>query len=115
MAKIYNNDKGHLVIKLTNKDVNTLGFGIAIMAINNLVICDTCNNEVNSDEIYYVCAINRILCKDCLDDYLDNMKHYEDDDSINYEINHFNAVASKIGMRERAYKTVDNKIIFSYV
>ena len=41
------------------------------------------------------------------------MSHYVDDDSIKYEITHFNIIAQKLGMSERAGFSPDNKIIIT--
>ena len=57
--------------------------------------------------------INEVLCEDCLNDYIKNMSHYTDDDSLRYEINHFNIIAQKLGMSEKATFTVDNKIVIT--
>ena len=41
------------------------------------------------------------------------MSHYTDDDSLKYEINHFNIVAQKLGMSEKAGLAVDKKIVIT--
>ena len=111
MAKIYHNTREHLVIIINSNEATTLDFGIQITGLNNLCLCGTCNNEISPKEIYYICGINECMCKSCAEDYCKNMNHYIDDSSIQYEINHFNAVASALNMNERAACTPDSKII----
>lgn len=106
MAKVYNNDKRHLVIEISPGEATKLNFGIDITGLNNMFLCGSCNQEINPHNMYYICGINEVMCKDCLEDYVKTMNHYCDDDSLLYEAKHFNAVATKLGMKERA--TVSN-------
>ena len=41
------------------------------------------------------------------------MSHYTDDDSLKYEINHFNIIAKKLGMSEKAVITTNKKIVIT--
>ena len=68
--------------------------------------------DANKD-IFYVACINEVLCENCITDYVKNMSHYTDDDSLKYEINHFNIVAQKLGMSEKAGLAVDKKIVIT--
>lgn len=111
MASIYKNQRGHLIIQLNVHEATDLNIGIEIPGLNNLCLCDTCNNECKPEDIYYIAGINEIMCKDCVEDYVDNMNHFNDDNSIQYEINHFNAVAKKLNMKERAVLTSEGKLI----
>lgn len=111
MAKIYKNNREHLVIQLNAKEATKLNFGIPIVGLNNMCLCGTCNAECKPEDIYYVCGINEVLCKDCVEDYVDNMNHYVDDNSLKYEVSHFNAVSDKLNMDERAALTPNGKCI----
>ena len=113
MAEIYSNKSNFLVLKLNAEEATKLHFGIETGGKYNICICGTCNEDCKPSEIYYVCGINEILCKDCLDDYIDNMVHYNDDDSLLYEIKHFNFVAEKVGMTERASIVGNGKYIIT--
>lgn len=113
MAKVYKNDKNFLIIQMTGAEASNLGFGMEVTGCLNSIVCGTCNSSIEHRDIYYLAGINEVLCEDCLTDYLKNMSHYTDDDSLRYEINHFNVVANKLGMSEQASRTPDNKIIIS--
>lgn len=113
MAKLYKNDKNFLIIQMTGAEASNLGFGTEVTGCLNAIVCGTCNSSIEHKDIYYLAGINEVLCEDCLNDYIKNMSHYTDDDSLRYEINHFNVIANKLGMEEKAGKTTDNKIIIS--
>ena len=110
MAEVYNNDKRHLVIKMNNIEATKLGFGVQITGLNNMCICGSCNEECKPEEIYYIAGINEVMCKDCVDDYIKNMNHCNDKDSIIYEISHFNNVALKLGMKIVAMLSKNGKV-----
>ena len=111
MAKKYNNNKGFLIIEMTGAEASNLGFGIEITGCLNYIVCGTCNTSIEHKKIFYVAGINEVLCEDCVDDYIKNMNHYIDDDSLKYEINHFNIIAQKLCMSEQAAFTPDSKIV----
>lgn len=111
MAKVYHNKREHLVIQMNAKEATELNFGIPVVGLNNVCLCGTCNCECKPKDIYYVCGINEVLCKDCVEDYVANMNHYVDDDSLTYELKHFNNVAEKLNMPERAALTPNGKIM----
>lgn len=111
MAKIYTNNRGFLVIQMSSTEATKCRFGIEVTGLNNICLCGTCNAECKPEDIYYVCGINEVLCKDCIDDYVDNMNHYVDDASLEYEVRHFNTVAEWLDMPERAAITPDGKAI----
>lgn len=113
MAKIYKNDKNFLIIQMTGAEASSLGFGTEVTGCLNAIVCGSCKTSIEHKNIYYLAGINEVLCEDCLNDYIKNMSHYTDDDSLRYEINHFNVIANKLGMEEKAGKTTDNKIIIS--
>lgn len=113
MAKIYTNDKNFLIIQMNGAEASGLGFGIEVTGCLNAIICGGCNSQIEHKEIYYIAGINEVMCKDCVDDYIKNMSHYTDIDSLKYEINHFNIIAQKLGMSEKASFTADNKIVIN--
>jgi len=113
MAKVYKNDKNFLVIQMTGAEASGLGFGMEITGCLNSIVCGTCNTSIEHKDIFYVAGINEVLCKDCIEDYIKNMSHYTDIDSLKYEINHFNIIAQKLGMSEKANFSPDNKIIIT--
>ena len=97
MAKRYDNDKGFLVIEMSYEEARDIcGFGITYVSedtgliYDHKLLCDTCNNSI-TDNVYYVAAINRVLCKECCDDIIANQKRYKED--IPYEKRHYNYYA----------------------
>ena len=113
MAKVYTNDKNFLVIEMNGAEASGLGFGIEIPGCLNAIVCGGCNSQIEHKEIYYIAGINEVMCEDCADDYVKNMSHYTDNDSLKYEINHFNIIAQKLGMSETANFSPDNKIVIT--
>ena len=111
MAKLYTNDKNFLIIEMNGAEASGLGFGIEIPGCLNAIVCGGCNSQIEHKEIYYIAGINEVMCKDCADDYIKNMSHYTDIDSLKYEINHFNIIAQKLGMSEKAAFSADKKIV----
>ena len=114
MAKIYKNDK-FLIIQMDGAEASNLGFGVEITGCLNSIVCGTCNTTIEHKDIFYVACINEVLCENCITDYVKNMSHYTDIDSLKYEINHFNIIAEKLGMSEKASFTTNNKIIISSI
>lgn len=111
MAKIYKNDREHLVIQMNAREATELNFGIPVTGLNNICLCGTCNQECKPEDIYYIAGINEVMCKDCIEDYVKNMNHYTDEDSSKYELAHFNNVAERLNMNERAAITPGGKIV----
>ena len=102
MAKKYNNDKDFLVIEMSYEEARDIcGFGIDFvdketgLVYDHKLVCDTCNNSV-TDNVYYVAAINRALCKECCDDIINNQDRYDED--IPYEVRHYNFYAEKLNL-----------------
>lgn len=112
MAKIYNNPRNFLVIQINANEATDVNIGIEIPGLNNMCLCGTCNNECKPEDIYYIAGINEVMCKDCCDDYCKNMNHYIDDDSLRYEVRHFNFYAEKLGMKTRVKVNADSKFEF---
>ena len=113
MAKVYKNDKNFLIIEMNGAEASGLGFGIEVTGCLNVIVCGSCNASIEHKKIFYVACINEVLCENCITDYVKNMSHYTDDDSLKYEINHFNIVAQKLGMSEKAGLAVDKKIVIT--
>ena len=113
MAKLYKNDKNFLIIEMDGTEASGLGFGVEVTGCLNVIVCGTCNTSIEHKKIFYVACINEVLCEDCIEDYTKNMSHYTDDDSLKYEINHFNIIAEKLGMSEKAVLTIDKKIVIT--
>lgn len=111
MASIYKNDKKFLIIQMTGKEATEVGFGISVTGLLNSIVCGTCNTSIEHKDIYYVCALNEVMCLDCLEDWIKNMNHYIDDDSLEYEIRHFNCYSKLLNMDERVALTLDGKCI----
>ena len=113
MAEIVKNDKNFLIIQMNGEEASNLGFGMEITGCLNSIVCGSCNSSIEHKDIYYIAGINEVMCEDCAYDYIKNMSHYVDDDSINYEITHFNIIAQKLGMSEKAVLTTDKKIVIT--
>lgn len=102
MAEIYKNKNNFLVIKLNDKEAAELNFGIEVTALHNICLCGTCNNECSSEDIYYVACLNEVMCKDCINDFVNNSTHYDDVESLEYEVQHFNFIADKLKLNAHA-------------
>ena len=98
---------------MNGEEASRLGFGIKIPGCLNTIVCGSCNSQIEHNFIYYIASINEVMCKDCADDYIKNMSHYTDIDSLKYEISHFNIVAQKLGMSEKAAFSADKKIVIT--
>lgn len=112
MAKIYKNDKNFLIIQMNSEEATKIGFGFEITGLLNMCVCGTCNHECKDYHIYYIAGINEVQCDNCITDYVKNMNHYIDDDSLIYEVRHFNYYAEKLGMKERVKITPNSKFEF---
>lgn len=91
MAKIVENDKGFKVICINNAEAAKLGFGI----IPGACICMDCNNLI-FDEIYYIAALNDVMCKECYKEWYDSATHYEDD--VEYENRYFDYYSKQLNL-----------------
>ena len=98
---------------MNGAEASGLGFGIEVTGCLNVIVCGSCNTSIEHKKIFYVACINEVLCENCITDYVKNMSHYTDDDSIRYEINHFNIVAQKLGISEKAGLTTNKKIVIN--
>lgn len=111
MAKVIKNDKNFLIIKINEEEANKLNFGIFKETNYSICVCGSCNIICDYDNIYYIAAINEILCEDCMNDFVKNMSHYTDENSLKYEVKHFNHCANLLDIDAIAGVTVDGKLI----
>lgn len=75
MATQYKNDKGFLVLKLTQEEAAQMGWGC---------ICMSCNREINEpSHLFWIAALNDIKCNDCFEEFLRTATRYDED--IPYE------------------------------
>lgn len=91
MAKKYENSKDIAIIELTFDEADKIGFG---------PICDNCNDilMLSRENVYYIPVLNRLFCKDCLEEWLNRntTKRYEEDN--HYEKVHYNYYAEKLNL-----------------
>ena len=112
MAEIVKNDKNFLIIKLNDEEANKLNFGIfRDDNDDNIFLCGSCNVVCDELELYYIAGINEVLCKDCMEDFIKNMNHHTDDNSLRYEIKHFNYFANILNIDTRAGTTPEGKLV----
>ena len=117
MAEIVKNDKNFLIIKINDEEANKLNFGIFKRIFeddDNIFLCGSCNVICNEDNIYYISAINEILCEACMEDFVKNMNHYMDSNSLRYEIKHFNHYANILNLNIKAETTPEGKLVLIY-
>lgn len=112
MAEIIKNDKNFLIIKLNNKEANKLNIGMFENVDNDIFSCGSCKITGNNPR-YYIAAINEILCEDCMNDFVKNMSHYTDENSLKYEVKHFNYCANRLNIDIIAGITVYGKLILT--
>ena len=114
-------DNAELYVEINEKDatINKLQIAVYSMAIiicglivYIICLCGTCNNECSSEDIYYVACLNEVMCKDCIDDFVNNSTHYDDIESLEYEVQHFNFIADRL--RINAHATISSNAIMLY-
>lgn len=91
MAKIIDNNKGFKVICMSNEEAITLGFGTFL----NACICIECENLI-WDEIYYIAALNDVMCKSCYEKWYANATRYKEDAEC--ENRYFNYYSKLLGL-----------------
>lgn len=108
MAKNVINEKGFKVIALKPDECKQIGFGFQDETDFEL-ICDDCNELIN-DELYvfYVCVLNRVLCKECFQEWYESAVYYPED--ARYENGKYEYINSLIS----SSKNIDYNIIISY-
>ena len=72
------------------------GFTHVSIAGGGFIICDFCNTDVtpNGEPVYYVAVLNQILCKKCMESFINNQHPYEEDKV--YENRNFERVKSML-------------------
>ena len=91
MAKIVDNNKGFKVICMNNEEAIDIRFGI----VPGACICTSCNNPIWG-EIYYIAALNDVMCKSCYEKWYANATHYGDD--AEYENRYFDYYSKLLGL-----------------
>jgi hypothetical protein len=114
MAKNVTNEKGFKVIALKPEECRQIGFGFQDETDFEL-ICDNCNELINNElYVFYVCALNRVLCKSCFQDWYEDAVRYPED--TRYEDNKYELIKSLIENRGLSFgfKNVDYNTIIGY-
>ena len=97
MAKIIENRQKHLVIQISKKEA--VGLGYETVAIDKgYLICAVCGQVIDLDDIYYVASINDILCKECLEEFLEKAEYKTDRLSILKEREYYNSMMKKLNV-----------------
>ena len=101
MATEYKNSKNFLIIEMSYQEAKMkCNFGYDITPGHKVTLCDNCNNKITeSERIYYFAALNRFVCKDCLEDLIDNLNRNPKD--ILYEKRHYNFYADSLKIRRK--------------
>ena len=97
MAKRYDNDKGFLIIELTQKDAGDVNFGFMYPDGTREFLCGTCNTIIKGN-MYYIAALNEVFCKECMEDIVKNYTHYTSGNDLDFEIRHYNNIAQYVGL-----------------
>lgn len=96
MAQLYKNNKDFLVIEMSHTEAtNICDFGFRDSRFHSIVICDTCC-DVIKNPVYYVAILNRVLCEDCLNDFIKNYDKPKEDKE--YEAKHYNYYAKVLNL-----------------
>jgi hypothetical protein len=92
MARKYENSKDIAVIEMTLDEAINVGFG---------PICDNCNDIFMNDNEprYYIPVLNKLFCKECLEEWLNRntTRRYSEDN--HYEKVHYNYYAEKLNLK----------------
>lgn len=111
MAEIVTNNKNFLIIKMNKTEATKCNFGlVSEEEEDNIIICGSCLIICNK-ESYYIAGLNEVMCKDCMEDFIKNMNHYTDANSLRYEIKHFNYYANILNLDVKAGTTPEGKLI----
>ena len=106
-------DNKFLVIEGKADEFLTIGFGagggISCQQMNGIfgdfteitihggvyLVCDDCNEEIESDETcYYVAVLNRVFCKKCYEKWIADAEYYSED--APYEERNYNRTKLKL-------------------
>lgn len=92
MARKFENKNGFLIIEMSPSEARSIGFGIS-----EGCVCMNCNNIIK-DKIYYIAALNDVMDKECLDEWLAWATRYEED--IPYEQKYYNIYSKSFNINE---------------
>lgn len=79
---------GYKVIQLTRLEAAAIEFGN---------ICDRCNSITN-DDMYYVAAINQLVCHNCYENKISKYPKYKDNNDIMIENNNYANVLTQLAI-----------------
>lgn len=74
MAAKFENNKGFLIIEMTPEEaINKCVFGYIDKHQHiDLLVCDNCGDKITyHNKVYYVAVLNRLLCKDCCEYFVE--------------------------------------------
>lgn len=95
MAKKIETKQGIIVVEINNEEAVKCDFGINLANGDRFVVCDNCNKDI-SEKSYYIPVLNRCLCKECYDEFIENVKHYKED--ARYELFYYNKYAKILNL-----------------
>ena len=58
------------------------------------LICVVCSQVIDSGDVYYLSSINDLVCKECLEEFLEKAKHKTDRISIRTERENYDFMIS---------------------
>lgn len=77
---------GYKVIEITRLEATAIDFGN---------MCDRCG-FITNENMYYVAALNKLMCKDCYDSYISTFPRYNDYRTIEFENRHYADVLNRL-------------------
>ena len=91
MARKYENSKNFAIIELTFNEADNVGFG---------PICDNCNDilMLSHENVYYISVLNRLFCKNCLEEWINSPYTRRHEEDNHYEKVHYNYYAEKLNL-----------------
>lgn len=88
MPELYDNKNDFKIIKLNCLERDILEFGNK---------CGSCNTEISdTDSVYYVCVLNELFCKDCVDDIIKGLPPVSKKEDKIFEERHYNYVMQEL-------------------
>lgn len=96
MAKVYNNDKGFLLIECDNDDAEKCNFGLK--TIFGRIVIDCITNENNFAPFIYVACLNDCILKKNIDNWIEKTPHYEDYNDVKIEKRNYNHYANLLDL-----------------
>lgn len=77
---------GYKVIKLTRLEAAAIEFGN---------ICDRCNSII-TDDMYYIAAINKLVCHNCYENKISKCLKHRDIETIRFEHDNYDKVLTQL-------------------